>query len=134
MATASNKHIAYALYEATYGKQGKDLNLVLAESVEFLAKKQLLSKAPDILKELEKIIDQKEGIIRAQIHTSTHLTDTQETEIKHQIKERYKANEVHLEIIEDKKLLGGIKIHVADEIIDLTLAHTLSQLQNHLTA
>jgi F0F1-type ATP synthase delta subunit len=134
MATISTHNIAYALYEATKDKQGKDLEHIMMQSVEFLSRKNLLSKTPEILKELEKIIDKKEGIVRAKIETPEKLSKATEKEIEAQLEKRYHAKEVHLEVTENKDLIGGIKIQVEDEVVDLTLAHKIHQLQNHLIA
>jgi len=133
MATLSTKNIAYALYEATKDKQGKDLETALSNGVAFLANKHLLSRTSEILRELEKIIDEKEGVVRARVETSRKLTKGMEAELEKEIKERYKAKEVHLDTAENRTLLGGLKIQVGDEVIDLTLSHKLAQLQNHLT-
>ena len=48
------------------------------------------------------------------------------------IKKKYQAKEVILELKEDDKLLGGIKIEIGDEIIDMTLKNKIKKLQNYL--
>lgn len=134
MATLSTKNIAYALYESIKGKKGKDLDGAFAQAVEFLNKRHLMSKSKQILEDLQKIVDEDEGVIRATIETAKKLSKAHVDELEKEIKHRYKAKEVHLDITENPKLLGGIKIQVKDEIIDLTLAHQINQLQNHLIA
>ena len=134
MATASTYNIAYALYETTRDKQGRDLEQAYAQSIEFLSKKRLLSKSKEILEQLQKIIDEKERVIRVHIETSSKLNKTTEEEIEKQIKARYKAKDVVMEITENKEHIRGIKIKINDEVLDLTLAHQLHQLENHLIA
>lgn len=132
MATVSTKTIAQAIYEASHGKEGKDLSVVLENTTKILAAKHLLSKAPEILSELQDIIDKKEGIVRAHVESSHKLSKAIHDEIEDELKKRYKAKEVHLEVTENPKLLGGMKIQVRDEIIDLTLATKINQLQHYL--
>jgi F-type H+-transporting ATPase subunit delta len=132
MATITPKTAALALYEATKGKQGKDLESVLANGVIFLKEKQLLSKAPEILKYLQELIDKDNGIIRAHVESGHELTKKMTDEIESELKKRYNAKEVELESKVDEKHLGGLKIEIGNEIIDLTLRHKIDQLQNYL--
>jgi F-type H+-transporting ATPase subunit delta len=134
MATASTKNIAYALYESIKGKKGQELDGAFAQVIEFLDKKRLMSKSKQILEDLQRIIDEDEGVVRASIETSRVLSIINQDELEKQIKDRYKAKEVYLDITENPKLLGGLKIQVGDEILDLSLAHQINQLQNHLIA
>ncbi|PIP69006.1 F0F1 ATP synthase subunit delta, partial [Candidatus Nomurabacteria bacterium CG22_combo_CG10-13_8_21_14_all_32_8] len=48
------------------------------------------------------------------------------------LKERYKAKEIFLTEVLDEKLLGGMRIEVNDEIIDLTVKNKIKKLQEHL--
>jgi F-type H+-transporting ATPase subunit delta len=132
MASISIKNLAHAIYESSFEKEGASLDEILAKSVIFLRDKNLIGKKEEILKELEKIINKKEGIIKAKISTSTKLNDQAEKEIIEFIKKKYQAQTVEIEKYEDKKLLGGIKIEIGDEIIDTTLSNKIIQLQNYL--
>jgi F-type H+-transporting ATPase subunit delta len=134
MAQISTRTIAQAIYEASHDKEGKDLHAVLENATKVLASRHLLSRAPEIIKHLQEIIDQKEGIVRAHVESAHKLTRGIHEDIEDQLKKRYKAKSIELEHTIDEKHLGGIKIHVGDEVIDLTLSHHLHQLQNHLNA
>ena len=48
------------------------------------------------------------------------------------LKERYKVKDVNITEIFDGKLLGGMRILVNDEIIDLSLQNKIKKLQEHL--
>ena len=132
MKIRSTKTIASAIYESTKGKTGALLSHALANTVEFMCKNQLLSKSKGIITQLEKIIDKDEGILRAHITTASPLTRKSQEELESNLKKRYKAKQVELDITEDKKLIHGIKVQVEDEIIDLSTSHRLHQLQAHL--
>ena len=49
------------------------------------------------------------------------------------MKKRYSAKEVALNPVLDKTLLGGMRVEVSDEVIDLTLKNKVEQLQKYLT-
>ena len=132
MATVSIKNLAYAIYESSKDKEGTDLDIVMKNSVQMISDKHLLSKSHLILSELEKIVDKEKGRLRVRVNSNTKITDKAQEESIDFIKKRFKIKEVILELKEDPKLLGGIKLEIGDEIIDTTLKHKLDQLQNYL--
>lgn len=132
MAKLSTKHIAEAVYASAKDKTGAERERALELSVEFLAKKNLLGKAPEILKHLERIKNNDLKIVSAKVTGASPLTKYTEDEVRHALKKRYKAEDVILELQEDKTLVGGVKIEANDEIIDLSFKNKLNQLQNHL--
>jgi F-type H+-transporting ATPase subunit delta len=132
MATVSIKNLATAIYESSKGKEGKDLDVLMADCVKLIADKHLLGKSEQILSELEKIIDKEYGVTRAIATSKTKLNEKMKEEVQDFIKKRYRAKEVILELKEDPKALGGIKIEIGDEVIDTTLRSRLNQLQNYL--
>jgi len=133
MSTISIKNIASAIYESSINKEGDELDMIIKNSTKLIAHSNLLGKSEQILTELENIIDKEQGRIRAKVKSKIKITDKINNEIIDFIKKRFKAKEVILEITEDPKLLGGIKIEIGDEIIDTTLRYKLNQLQNYLT-
>ncbi len=132
MASISIKNIAQAIYESSYDKDGALLNDAIEKSAIWIRDKNLISKKDEILKALEDIIHKKEGIVKAKEVYKDKLSKEEENEIKDFIKNKYKAKEVYLELKEEEKLLGGIKIEVGNDIIDTTLSNKLHQLQNYL--
>ena len=128
----STKKIAQAIHASTKNKSGKELEQSLVNVVEFLAKKNLLSKAPQILKQLEETLNTEGRIVRAKVSSKSELGKHTTDELKHALQHRYKAEDIVLDLHEDKTLLGGIKIETQDEIIDLSIENKLNQLQNHL--
>jgi len=132
MATISIKNVAQAIYESSYKKEGKELTAITEKIVDLISKKHLIGKSKDILIQLEKIIDKKEGIVRAKISSRTQIDKKVIDEIEDFIKKKYKANNTILEFEVDEKLLGGIKIQIGDEIIDTTLKNKIKKLQNYL--
>lgn len=132
MATISTKHIAQAIYDASFDKEGAALDGILAQTVEMLSAKHLLSRAPDILQSLQDICDEKDGIVRATIENAHPLSKKMRSDIEDELKKRYNADTIIIEEKEDKGLIGGIRIRIHDEIIDLSLRHKLDLLQTHL--
>ncbi len=133
MTAISNKNIAEAIYLASKGKNHEEQSLVSKKVVKFLIKKRLLSKTKDILVFLNKIINEHESRIVVKVSSAEKIDEKINKEILHTLAHRYSVKEVKLEENLDKKLLGGIKIEVNDEVIDLTIKNRIKKLQEYLT-
>ncbi len=132
MAKISTKDIARAIYESVKDKTGHDLSVALSDVVSFLAKKNLLNQKKLILDELENIIDDDLGIVRASVSSKSNLSRSIKEDLTDLLKKRYKAKELLIEHTEDKHLLGGVRIQVRDEVLDLTLKNRVNKLQEYL--
>lgn len=132
MSKISIQNIAQAIAENTRGKSGGDLEMANKNTVQFLYKKKLLGRSEEILESVEKIIDKEEGIVRIKVLSAKSLDHNQKKEIEENIKNKYGAREIVSEYIEDKDLLGGMKIVIGDEILDTTYRNKLNQLATHL--
>jgi F-type H+-transporting ATPase subunit delta len=132
MAKIKVNNLAEAIYESLKEKEGASFDNTINNIVILLGEKNLLGKKDLILNRLQKIIDDDEKIVRAKVSSKNKIIDKNIKEIEEFIKKKYKAKEVTIEQIENKKLLGGIKIEIGDEILDMTLKNKLHQLQNYL--
>ncbi len=132
MATTSNNNIAEAIYLELKDKNEKEQLLVFPKIVHFLVKKRLLNKAPDILSHLGKIINKEKGVVVARVSSRDSLSEKINQELKHTLAKRYSAKEIDLILNTDEKLLGGFKIEVDDEVIDLTIKNKVGKLQEYL--
>ena len=92
-----------------------------------------MSKSRDILSILDKMINQEEGRVIAHVSSAEKLDPKMKIDIEESLKKRYKANEVIIAETLNKELLGGIKIEVNDEVIDLSIKSRIEKLQTYLT-
>ena len=132
MATISINNLARAIYESSQGKDGADLDLVVKNTVKLLSEKHMIGKSKELLERLEKLVDKGDELIRAKISSKTKLEKKTIEEIEEFIKKRYKIKNSVLVFETDEKLIGGIKIEVGDEIIDITLQNKIHKLKNYL--
>jgi F-type H+-transporting ATPase subunit delta len=134
MTAVSSKNIAQAIYLASKDKKPEEQSLVAKKTLQFLIKKRLLSKTKDILSHLKKIINDNEGRLEVKVYSSEKINEKTNRELTQALLKRYSVKEISLVEILDKKLIGGLKIEVRDEIIDLTLRNRIKKLQEHLTS
>ncbi len=132
MSKISTKNVAEAIYGATKGKSGADLDKALKHTVEFLSKKNLLSKSKEILKQFEQISDTHNKIVRAKVFSKAPLTTEENEKIEKLLKTRHKPKEPIIQWQKDETLIGGFRIEAGEEIIDLTLKNKVEQLKNYL--
>jgi len=133
MATISNNDIARAIYLSAKDISTSEQSVLFPKITQFLYRKRLLSQAPDILARLDKIINKEDERIIIKISSKEPLHENIKKEITHILKERYSAQKVILVENLDEKLLGGFKLEVNDEVIDLTIKNKIGKLQEYLT-
>lgn len=133
MANISYNDIAKAIYIGSKNKDNKEMSLFVDNTVKFLTRKKLLSKSKNILDKLENLLNKDKGLIKAKISTSEKMNDIFKKDINSFLLKKYNAKEVEMIEIVDSKYIGGVKIEVDDEVIDLTIFNKLKKLQTHLT-
>lgn len=133
MATLTNNEIARAIYLNSKDKKGDELKASLRKSVKFLYRRNLLGKKENIILRLQKIINESNGIVVARVWSPKKLETGLKIELITFLKKHYSAKEVELEEKIDEKLLGGVKIEINNEVIDLTIKKKILQLKKHLT-
>ncbi len=137
MSAISNNDIARSIYLAS--KDVQDEKQFFEKVVQFLYKKRLLSKSEEIreiLSHLNKIINTEEGILEVRVSSGQVLSETQKQNLKQALFTKYgaKYNTKNISVIYrvDDKLIGGYKIEIDDEVIDLTIKNKIGQLQEYL--
>lgn len=132
MATLSNNDIAQAIYSISKGKNKEELSLVFKKVTEFLDRRRLLSRVPDILQKLDGIINKDEGKIEVKVLSAKKLDEKIKKDLITTLEKRYKTKQILLLEKLDEKLLGGIRLEINDEVIDLTVKKKIAKLQEHL--
>lgn len=133
MTTISNNDIARAIYLSARDKGPLEIHQVHQKIINFLVRRRLISKASSILSELKKIVNSEHGVVSATVLSAHRLSENKEKDLVHFLKKRYSAKEVALASVLDETLLGGIRVEVNDEVIDLSIKNKIKQLKNYLT-
>jgi len=133
MATLSNNIIARGIHRALKDKSPSEVHKVHESIIKFLVRKRLMGRASAILDQLKKIINFENGIVAATVKSAHRLHEKEEKDLIHFFKKRYSAKKITLSHILDKKLLGGVRLEVNDEVIDLTIKNKITQLKEYLT-
>ncbi len=132
MATLSNNDIARAIYLSVKGKIGGEQIDALKSVVSMLSKRRLLHKSSVILDALKKISDEEEGRLEVKVWSKHKIQENDKKELVHWLKEKYGNKEIVLQERIDEGVLGGFKIEIGSELIDLTLRNKIYKLQTYL--
>jgi len=132
MTTASNNDIARAIFSTLKDKSSAEQSAIFPKIIQFLFRKRLLSKSSDILSRLDKIINNEKGRMVAKVSSKNKLSEKIKKELEQTLLKRYSAKEIRLMENLDEKLLGGFKVEVNDEVIDLTIKNKIRKLQEYL--
>lgn len=134
MAKISNQNVALAIYKSLKDKAGAHAKEALTNVVNFLARRRLLSQTSDILNRLQRIIDQQEGAVRVKVSSAKPLGTHLKYDLVKKLEHRYRVKEIIFNEQVDEKLIGGLKLEISDEVIDLTIKNKIRKLEEHLKA
>lgn len=133
MPAVSHNNIARAIYLALKDKGHAEQTSTNKKVARFLSQRRLLSKAPEILSQLEKIKNREEGVVQATIWSAEKLSREDRTRIEHFLKKHHKAKAVALREKVDAKIIGGVKIETDNEVMDFSIRNRINKLKEHLT-
>lgn len=123
---------AKSLYELTAGKTKHEVDGVVVNLIKVLQKNNQLKLVDKIIAKFNEISNQENGIVEAEVITRDKIQDTVIKKIEKFVKEKYSAKEVILHNKIDLNIKGGIVIKVGDEILDASIARSLSELKKEL--
>lgn len=133
MAKFSNNEIANAIYLGAKGKEGEKLSLFMQDVIKFLVQKKLFSKSEEIIRELEKVHDKENGVLKVNLSTKNKINDSFKKELIDILSKKYKVEKILLKENIDESIIDGFKLEIGDEILDTSLKNKLQKLQAHLT-
>jgi len=108
-----------------------DAPLPLANMFSMLLEKNRMGYINLIKDVYSELVDEKDGQIRGTIYTAYPLVDTMKSRIEVELKKRLHKN-VLLQVIEDKTLIGGVKVNVKGTIIDGSIKRQLETLKENI--
>jgi F-type H+-transporting ATPase subunit delta len=86
--------------------------------------RQLLSRAI-------RIVSSQRGLVVATVHTATELSEAQRTRLSDALSRRYDG-EVSLNVVIDPAVVGGLRVQIADDVIDGSISARLADLRQKL--
>jgi F-type H+-transporting ATPase subunit delta len=108
-----------------------DISLPLANMFRMILENNRMGYIPLIRDVYRELVDEKEGRVRGSLFTAYPLDDSTRGRIEEEMKRRL-DKDVVLQVIEDKSLLGGVKVAVRGTIIDGSIKRQLEILKENI--
>lgn len=104
---------------------------IVAVFVDLLLRKKRLRELPQIVIELEGLIEKSQGVKRAHVVSAVGLTSG-ETDRLHRELERLTQGKVKLTAQVDPNVVGGALVRIGDRVIDRTVRTLLESIEKQL--
>jgi len=85
------------------------------------------------LEEYARLAAERRERLVAEVHVAIALTDEQRGRLRAALTATY-GRDVHLNVVLDPRVVGGMSVQISDEIIDGTVAGRLAELRRRMTA
>ena len=125
----TNKKYAQALFESVHNKNEKEINIILKNFIDLLAKKNALAKIDKILDEFDTIWNKENKVVKATITTAQELDQATSTTLENYIKELSGAEKLEVENKIKKGFISGAIIKYGDRILDNSLKTRINNLR-----
>jgi F-type H+-transporting ATPase subunit delta len=122
--------------KAGFGKGG-EISPALKTAARFtslLIKKNYFRHVDSVIKEAEKLLDKRQGVLRIFTESAFPLDGETEKRISEEIKRSTGAKEIFAEQKINPELIGGYRLRIGDEIIDASIRLQLKLMAKELAA
>ena len=86
-----------------------------------------------IEEEFQRLADAAAGRVRATVTTAVELTPEDRDRVAEELSKRL-GKQIHLDVLVDPRILGGLKLQYGDRLVDASVATRLQQLRRRLAA
>ena len=83
--------------------------------------------------EFQRLADEAAGRVRATVTTAVELSSKDRDRVAEELSKRL-GREIHLDVLVDPAILGGLKLQYGDRLVDASVATRLQQLRRRLAA
>ncbi|SET65915.1 ATP synthase F1 subcomplex delta subunit [Oceanobacillus limi] len=87
---------------------------------------------PSIIDHFNQLVNDAKGIAEGKVYSVRELSDTEKTELENTFAKRFNKQKIVLENVVDPSLIGGVKIHMGNTIIDGSISGKLRGLERSL--
>lgn len=130
----SIKNYARALYQVAQNQKKAEVGIMVHRLLELFQARNILSRANELVEEIEKLDDEAESRLRATLVSAERLDTATVQRIEKVVKKRTGAKTVVWTKEIDPSLLGGIVVRYQDTVLDLSLQQVVQDLATTISA
>lgn len=112
---------------------GKSVSKTTLRFLELLIDKRRFGLLPQIAEEAGKVLDEKNGLLRAAVRSAVALTPAEASALRERLT-RFSGKKVELEVGVDEGLLAGLRVRLGDWVLDASLRGRLRRMGESLAA
>ncbi|MEI7694211.1 MAG: ATP synthase F1 subunit delta [Chlorobium sp.] len=101
--------------------------------LKLVARKKRAGLLPEIIDEFQSLLDERQGIVNAEVKSAVALSDEQTAELIARL-ESYTGKRVRAHLSLNENFIGGVSVKIGDTIFDGTISHQLYRLRETLLA
>jgi len=107
------------------------LNPVITDFLKLIIKNRREYFMLDIFRNFFDLYNEEKGIKSAILTTAVELGKKEQTAVKTFIKKNFNANEINLNVIVDKSIMGGFIIQIQDQLFDVSVQRQLDLIRKN---
>jgi F-type H+-transporting ATPase subunit delta len=130
-AVLTNPTIPVAKRMALISAAPHELDLEATNLARLLIESNRVGEVGGVAEEFQALADESAGRVHAVVTTAVELAPAERDQLADQLSKRL-GKEVRIEVVVDKRILGGLKLQYGDRLIDASLATKLQQLRRRL--
>lgn len=96
-----------------------------------IAKKKRAGLLPEIIDEFQVLLDEKRGVLNADVTSAVALSEEQVTELVNKLAAST-GKTIRPKMIVNENLIGGVSVKIGDTILDGSVSHQLQMLKHSL--
>jgi len=132
-AVISNPTIPSEQREALVSGEPHVLDREATNLARLLIESSRIGDAAEIDEEFQRLADEAAGRVRATLTTAIELEAQDRDHLARELSRRLEKD-VHISLVVDPRILGGMKLQYGDRIVDASVATKLEQLRRRLAA
>lgn len=113
---------------------GEDAPVEVKNLLQTVVQNDRLEAVPEIARQFRNLKNASEGVADAYIETAFPLSDAEVSELVAALAKKFPGVKLHPIVTVDKDLIGGVRVHVGDKLLDASIRARLEQMKTTLTA
>lgn len=93
-----------------------------------------LEALPEIARQFRILKNEAEGVADALIETAFPMTDAEVTDLVNALSKKFPNVKLRPNVVVDQSLIGGVRVHVGDKVLDTSVRQRLEQMKTTLIA
>lgn len=125
-----NVDLKFRILEEVFGREVGEKTMIF---IKLLTRKKRANLLPGVISEFNTLLDERNGIINADVKSAVKLSDEQAKELVNGLSKRT-GKKIRAKMSLDESLIGGVTVKIGDTILDGSIQHQLQLFKDFLVS